>query len=247
LFKKEILNNMEATPYSNRKAARFAAALFFFVCLPLSLWDQLYVPRLIWVPQDPVATATNLLANEFMFRGAILTHLVGIVVFATMGLLFARIFRPVDSFLSLLMMVFILMPVPIVFVFEILDYNALMILKSEPRSTFGFEQQQETAYLLIRIFRSATGAGMGKYFFGLAFIPFGIMVYRSGLAPKVIGVLILIGGVGYIIDCAIAILLQRADYIMVRSVLIYTTAAYVLALLWFLIKGVKENKDSLTR
>lgn len=232
---------MEATlPSNNSKTVRIASALFFVLCIPLSLWDGFYVPRKIFVPQDPVATANNLLANESMFRTAIMSHLFGFIIFAFMMLLFYRVFRPVDKHLSRLMVFAVLAQVPVVFVFEVFNFMALMSLKSETRLTFDVAQQQEAAYFLLRLPRYAVGAGMGKFFIGLSFIPFGMLVFKSGLAPRIIGILFIIGGVGYVADCCISILLQRADYVMVRSVLMYTTLTYILALLWFLVKGVKE-------
>ena len=140
------------------------------------------------------------------------------------------------------MLVPALAQITIVFILEILHYTALMILKSEPRPTFDVAQQQEAAYFLLRMYSYGGGIGIGKLFIGLCFIPFGMLVFRSGFAPRIIGVLLIIGGVGYVADCCISILLQRADYLMVRSFLKYTTLAYILALLWFLIKGVRYQK-----
>jgi hypothetical protein len=119
-----------------------------------------------------------------------------------------------------------------------------MILKSEARPTFDVAQQQEAAYFLLRLHRYGAGAGMGKLLFGLCFIPFGMLVFRSGFAPRIIGILLIIGGVGYVADCCTSILLQRTDYLMVRSFLIYTTLAYAAALLWFLIKGVRDKRST---
>jgi hypothetical protein len=234
---------MDGTLYSNKTTARLAAALFFLVCFPLAMWDQSYVPKLIFVAQDPAATATNLLANEFIFRTSIATHLTGFLAFVTMVMLFARVFRPVNKTLSQLMVISILAAVPVVFVLELFNFSALMILKSEPRPAFDLVQQQETAYLLIRIFRYGAGPGMGKFFLGLMFIPFGLLALRSGITPRFIGILILIGGVGYLADCCISILLQRTDYLLIRTYLMSTTLAYIFALLWFLIKGVAEKSE----
>ncbi len=160
-----------------------------------------------------------------------------------MVFLFYRIFRPVDKHLSQLMLVLVLAMVPVVFVFEVFNYTALMILKSDTRPTADVTYQQEAAFLLLRMPRYATGAGMGKLFLGLCFIPFGIMVFRSGFAPRIIGILLIIGGVGYVVDCCIAILLQRTTYVMVRPYLMSTTFCYALALLWFVVKGVQEKKQ----
>lgn len=231
---------MEAAYQSNSRTARIAAGLFFFVCVPLSLWESNVQSR-IFVPHDPTATASNLLSNEFLFRTSIVSHLTGIVAFVFMILLFYRLFKPVDKHLSRLMLFSVLAMIPIVFVFEVLNITALVVLKGEPRSTFSVAQQQEVAYFLMRMPRAATGAGMGKLFLGLCFIPFGMLVNRSGFVPRIIGMLFIIGGVGYVVDCMIAILLQRADYVYVRSYLMYTTLAYAAGLLWFLIKGLKDR------
>lgn len=231
---------MEATPDANRRTARIAACLFFFICIPLSLWDQFYVPQKIFVPQDPVATANNLLANEFIFRTSIISHLSGIVIFVLMVLLFSCVFRPVDKHLSRLMVISALAQLPIIFILEVFNFTALLILKSEVRPTFDSAQQQEAAYFLLRVYQYGAGPGIGKLFFGLCFIPFGMLVHRSGFTPRIIGILLIIGGAGYVADCCLSILLQRADYLIIRSLLKYTTLAYILALLWFLFKGVRD-------
>ncbi len=234
---------MEATlPTTKRISARLAASIFFLLCVPLSIWDQFYVPSVIFVPQDPAATATNLLANEFIFRTSIISHLLGFLAFAFMMLLFARIFRPVDKNLSRLMEFSVLAQVAVVFIFEVFNLTALMVLKGAPRLTLDLAQQQEVVYLFMRMQRTATGAGMGKFFIGLSFIPFGVLVFRSGFAPRIIGIMLIIGGVGYVADCCIAILLQRPDYLAARSALIYTVGGYFMALLWFVIKGVRDPK-----
>jgi hypothetical protein len=126
-----------------------------------------------------------------------------------------------------------------VFVLEVLKFMTLTVLKGDPRDTFEVAQQQEAAFLLWRIHANGSGAGLGKLFIGLCFIPFGMLVSKSGYAPKVIGILLIIGGVGYVADCFLSVLLQRSDYIAVRTYLMSTVVAYFLALLWFLIKGVQ--------
>jgi hypothetical protein len=223
------------------RTARVAASLFFFLGVPMSLWGQAYVYRKIFIPQDPVATANNLLSNEFMFRTSIVFHLIDTVLFVLIILLFYRLLRPVDKHLARLMLFPAFAQIAVVMVMEVLSYTALMILKSEARPTFGLAQQQEAAYFLLRIHGYGAGVGMGKFFIGLCFIPFGMLVMRSSFAPRVIGILLIIGGIGYFADCCTAILLQRADYVAVRSYLMYTTLAYFFSLLWFLVKGVKAK------
>ena len=229
---------MEMTLRSNTNTARLAASLFFFVCIPLFFWEDSAVRSRIFVAQDPIATASNLLSNEFVFRAATISHVVGTIIYVFMMMMFVRVFRPVDKHLSRLMIAPLLVQIPIVLILEIFNITALMTLKSEARPTFDVGQQQEAAYFLLRMYRF--GMGTGKLFFGLSLIPFGMLVLKSGFTPRIIGILLIIGGVGYVGDFSIYVLLQRPDYLTVRSILMFTYLTYMLALLWFLIKGVRD-------
>lgn len=220
------------------KITRWAAGSFFGACVPLAIWDQSYVPNKIFIPGDAATTASNLLSNEFIFRTSIFTHLLGIGIFVTVVLMFSHVFKPVDKNLSRVMALAIVPLLPVTFILELINFSALIIIKSAD-GAHAHTQQQELAYTFMRMYRFGVGPGLGKLFIGLSFVPFGMLVVRSGFVPRIIGILLIVGGVGYLIDCSVSILLQRNDYIMVRSFLKYTTIAYVAALLWFLIKGVK--------
>lgn len=235
---------MDTLLHSKHNTARLAAAIFLLGCVPLSIWDQSYVSGMVFVALDPVATSNNMLANEFMFRTAIVTHLAGMIAFAAMIFMFARVFEAVDSHLSRLMRSSVMVSVTAVLIFEAINFTALMALKSDPRPAFEVAQQKEVAYFILRMSRYALGPGFGKLFLGLCFIPFAMLILRSGYAPKFVGVLMLIGGVGYVGDFCIAVLLQRADYIAVRQYSIFTTGFYMLAFIWFLVKGVSEPKTA---
>ena len=228
---------MEEAPESYSRTVRIATSLFFFVCVPLSLWET-NVQAKIFVIQDPVATANNLLSNELLFRTSIVSHIIGTSIFTLMVLLFYRLLRPVDKHLSRLMIVPILAQISIVFVLEAINFTALMTLKAEARTTFDLVQQQEATYFLLRIHRYVFGAD--KIIFGLCFVPMGILVFRSGFAPRAIGILIIMGGVGYVADTCLYVLLQRADYLIVQSLKLYSSVCYALAFLWFLIKGTRN-------
>jgi hypothetical protein len=229
---------MEIPSHPHRNTARLAALLFFLVCIPLYFWEQTYVRSRVFIAQDPVATANNLLSHELVFRFATVTNLAGTVIFALLLLTFAHIFRPVNKYLSRLMVAAIILQIPVTLVLELFNIAALATLKSEARPTFTAAQQQETAYFLLRMWR--VGVGTGKLFSGFCLIPFGMLVFKSGLAPKIIAILIIISGIGYLGDFSIYVLLERPDYVIVRSILQYSYMGYMLALLWFVIMGLRN-------
>lgn len=230
---------MEGTIESNTRFVRIASALFILVCIPLSIWSDSYVPSKVFVAQGPVATANNLLANEFLFRSAIIVHILGFTCFVVMMFMFHRVFSPVDRFLGRLMLMPIIAQFAIGFILQTLNFSALLILKSEARAGFDLAAQQETAYMLMRI--SRTGLGSEKIVLGLSFIPFGMLVLKSGFLPRIFGILLLISAAGYVIDTCSLILLDRPVYLMIRPVR-FLFAGFVITLLWMLIKGVQVNK-----
>jgi hypothetical protein len=237
---------METTLESkqNSKTARLGASLFFG-SLPLALWGELYVPSKIYVPKDVLATANNVLSNEFIFRTAIVCNIASILFFASMMLMFYQLLKPVDKNLARLMIVPLLAQIPIVFISEAFNYAALMILKGNLHFTFDGAKQQEFAYFMLRMHRYVLGPT--KFFLGLSFIPFGLLVLRSGFAPRIIGILLIIAGAGYVVDSSTYILLERPDYLMIGSYLRSGFLGFVLALMWFLIKGVRTSNSQIKK
>jgi len=229
---------MEAVLTSNRRTSRLAALLFFTVCVTASTWGLSYVPSKIFVPKDAAATARNLLSNEFLFRTGILSHFVSTIAFAIMILMFYRIFRPVDKLLSRIMITSVLVQVPVVFVLELFKITALMILNGGVLSTLEITQKHEASYLLLRM--HGYGIVTSQFFWGLCFIPFGMLVYRSGFIPRIFGVLLMITGIGYVADMCTFVLLERHDYLLLKPFIIYSFMGGGLTMLWFLIKGVRN-------
>ncbi len=236
---------MEATFESNKRTARLAASLFFFVCWPLSWWAESYTANKVYVPHNAAATTDHLIANEFIFRTGIVTELVGVIVFATMGMILYRLFSPVDKHLSRMMMIPPLIQVVIVFIIELLAFTAVATARNSEYSALLIAddiQRQQAVYFLLRVQRN--GFLAYEIFWGLWFFLLGLLLYRSDYAPRIIGMITTIGGVAYVVMGLGFILLQYQEYVMVRPYLKYIKMMGIAACMhWFLIKGVKEKKE----
>lgn len=228
---------METILASHSRMARLAAAIFLFLCIPMSLWAQTSVMAKVFVAGDPAATAANMLADEFMFRVAMVSNLIGSIIFALMTFMLYRIFQQVDKFLGLLMILPIVAQLAIAFVLESFNFSALLVLKSEPRTNFDVVQQQEAAYFLIRIYRTAMSSD--KIILGLSIIPWGMLVLRSGFLPKVFGVLLIISGIGYILDSTTGFLMDRSIVSLIRPGLRGAFLGYIATMIWMLVKGLR--------
>jgi Domain of unknown function (DUF4386) len=225
---------MEAAHSSSHRTARLAAVLYVFIIL-LAIYSGEASGDVV-VPGDPAATAKNLLDNELLFRSATVAHLASVIAFTVMTFMLYRVFRQANRHLSRLMVAPVLIQVPIFLVLEVFHITALVIVKDNQLTSFTDIQKQELAYLFMRMF--SMGIAASQIFWGLFMLPFGIVAFRSGYLPKIFGILLLLNGVGYVVEGCAYLLLQRDAFLLVRGIDRFTFIGLPLTMLWILVKGV---------
>lgn len=233
---------MEATLTQLPSPKRIAhhAGLIYVILLVTAPLAHIYIPSLILDRANSQVTAQNLLNNEFLFRVGTLLNVVGLVAFIFVALYLYRLFRPVNEHLARVMRTLILVGIPVPFMLAILKFSALLILKSEAYSSFERGQIENLALMLFRI--GDYGGQMEQIFWGLWLLPFGLLVYRSGFIPKLLGILLIANGIAYMALSVIFLLIPK--YLSISS-----TVAFPLILgelwiiLWLAIKGVKDVKS----
>lgn len=77
-----------------------------------------------------------------------------------------------------------------------------------------------------------------QIFWGLWLLPLGYLVFKSGLLPRILGILLIIGGFGYLIDFFIFILFPNFDVTVSQFAFI----GELLFPLWLLVKGVNVEQ-----
>jgi hypothetical protein len=97
--------------------------------------------------------------------------------------------------------------------------------------TFTPDQLHTQALLKITDFHDIWTVGL--VLFGTHLVLIGYLIYRSGFAPKLLGVLVAIAGAGYLIDSFGALLFP--DYAI--SVSAVTFVGEFLLMVWLLVKG----------
>lgn len=224
---------------SLQKLARIAGGLYLTIVF-CSFWGIMYVPSQIKVKNDPAATMNNLIQHEFLFRSGISSQLLCFVVFIFLVLTLYRIFKNIDNPRATLMVVFVLVQIPVIFLAEAFNIAALMIAKGHLLQSFELAQRQDFVHFLFKTYNYSIATLM--IFWGLWLIPFGQLVVKSGYLPRIIGILLIAGGWAYIVE--------SVDYILLDEKLApltdYTSTLYSVAELstvaWLLTKGIKEVK-----
>ena len=83
-----------------------------------------------------------------------------------------------------------------------------------------------------------SGYLIAQMFFGLWLLPLGYLVLRSGWFPKVLGVLLIVGGVGYVVDLFVQFLAPGVAEVIEAFVVAPAAVGELWFVAWLLVKGV---------
>jgi len=218
---------------SVNKTARLAGALYLGM-IPFNVLGVIYVRSALVEPGDAATTATNIMASEGLFRSSIVSHLIGQAIFIFLVLTLFKLLEQVNKGHALLMAVLALTAVPIAFLNEINHFAVLLLLSgSDYLTAFDTDQLQAQAMLFLDL--REYGILIALIFWGLWLFPLGYLVLRSGFFPRVLGVLLMIGGFGYLVDSVLTVLHPSSDLTISQ----FTFVGELLFPLWLLVRGVK--------
>jgi hypothetical protein len=160
---------------------------------------EFYVFAKLIVPGDTAETVQNILAHRSLFLTGMFAHLITFVADVILAWALYVLLVPVHRALSLLAAWFRL-------VYTAVALSALMHLVSAFRllddgtfaGTFGAEQLHAHVEVLIKSFKCEWSLSLA--IFGIHVALLGYLVARSRYIPRTLGVLLVIAGLGYMIN-----------------------------------------------
>ena len=224
------------TTNSINKTARIAGLLYLLLAI-LGGGAEFLVRQSMVVPGDAAATAANIVASEWTFRLGFLAELAGQVVFIYLVMALYSILKPVNRYQAVMMVTFVVIAVTITCLNMLNQFAALFFL-GEPgyMTVFNGEQLQALALLFLNLHK--VGYLIAQVFFGLWLLPLGILVYKSGFFPRLLGILLVVACAGYLADVVIFALFPTVDLVLSE----FTFIGELLLLFWLLVKGVNVKR-----
>jgi hypothetical protein len=221
---------------SQRKTARVAGMLYLLMTI-FGMFSMIYVDPKFYVPDNPTATVTSILASEGLFRLGVASSLVSIVLFLFVAYALYILLKPVDKDLAMLMILLVVVSIPIGLNFN--QFAPILLSKGAGyRSAFGPAQLQALSMTFLDLQKH--GDSIGQVFWGLWLFPLGRLVFKSQFIPKMLGILLMVGCFGYVLN-SLTILLF-ADYKGISYLgSLFGFLAELLFIIWLLIKGVKSQ------
>ncbi len=219
------------------RISRLAGALYLVVVLT-GLFSLIYVPAQIAAAGDPAATASNVVAHASLFRAGIAAFLVKQVAFLLLPLALFKLLRHVQRDLAVLMVALAVVSVPIALVSLAHRLDVLDIVAGVDAPSRLPDQ------LALQVMASLDAYGNGllvtTLFWGLWLLPFGWLVVRSGFLPKVLGVFLVLGGLGYVAQVFWQILVPGTGF---PDFLLFPAAVGEIGIcLWLLVAGAGRRR-----
>src|SRR3954469_8149448 len=225
---------MNSSNALNVQAYARVAGVLFLLSMIGGGFGEAYVPSKIIVSNDAAATAANIKAFTFLFRLGFVGFLLESVCDTTLSLSFYVLLKPVNKHLSLLAAFFGLVGTAIFAMTELFYFMAIYWLGDAAYlKTFQPEQLQTLALLSLKYY--AYGSALFTVYYGLAWIVRSYLIFCSGYLPRLIGILMAIGGLGFVARNLLIVL--APPYSSDPLLMVLFPGALLLAG-WLIVRGV---------
>jgi len=228
---------------SENRISRLAGLLYLIVVVA-GIFSLAYVPSQITVPGDTQATANNIVASAALFRFGIVSFMIMQVAFLLLPLVLFQLFRAVDHSAAVLMVALAVVSVPIGLVSLTNRLDALSLL-ADPYFSQAFVPEHLQAAVKISLQAYGNGLLVASLFWGLWLLPFGYLVVKSGFLPKLLGILLMLGCLGYMVNVLGELFVPRyADTPVSSYARLPASVGEIGTCLWLLLIGARRPKSS---
>ncbi len=222
-----------------RRLARTAGALYLAVAV-LGGWAHGYVRAAVYAPGDASVTAQNVVERAWLVRYGFVADLVQATLMVFVVLALYQLLAHVDRDVARAMVVFVVVSVAITCLNLVTQLGAVLVA-TEPAYASAFGPGGGDALVLLLLDLQHNGYLIAQIFFGLWLFPLGLLAYRSGMFPRLIGIALMIGSAAYIIDVPMQFLAPgTADSVSAVVLVPIVIVAEVSMLAYLLVRGVRD-------
>ncbi len=177
---------------------------------------------------DVVATSGNIVASEMLFRLGLVSSLIMMIASMFYALLLYRLLNPVNKSHAMVMVGLLWASAPIYMLNQVSLFATLLLAS---------DHLYEQVKLFLDLHR--LGNLIAGIFFGLWLFPLGFLVFKSGFFPRLLGILLMFGSLGYLILFVQAFLFPGSERTLwTNPILVATHVSEFAMMLWLLLRGL---------
>lgn len=227
---------------TNKNTARVAGFTYLIVVIT-GMFSLAYIPQKFIDWNSGRVTFHNITSSPFLFRFGIYCSVLCYVAFTFLPLFLYRLLRTINEYQARSMVVLALLSVPLSFNNLQHKYAVLALTRKEPLlQNISVEELQRK--LMFSLHQYNDGLMLATVFWGLWLFPLGLLVYRSGFIPKFLGVLLMLGCAGYLINYTGNTLFENYHQIgMGKYMAMLPAVAELSTCFWLLFFGLKTTRN----
>ena len=218
--------------------ARIAGFLYLIVVIA-SVFALMMTQSLI--SRDAAATATNIQANEQLFRIAFVANLIAAAAYVGVVAILYEVMKPAGRTLSIFAAFFGLTGCAVSGA-TMLHTITTMVYLGDTAYLAAFSQEQLQAMARLSLRYSAIGNSLALTFFGCYCLSLAFLVFRSTFLPRILGALLAIAGVCWLTNSLTAFVAPQLAGMVGMPTLAAAGLGEGLFCLWIMFMGVNGGK-----
>lgn len=213
------------------------AGLLYLVIIVIGVLGESVIRGKLVVAGDPEATASNIISSEWLWRLGIGGQDLLLVCAVALTLIWYVLLRPVNKHLAQAVVFFALVSLAVESV-GALHLHAVLTPLSDSAYLKAVDPRQLHLIAYQSVVAHSHAFGLALIFFGVECLIVGYLMRKSGLFPKVLGLLMQLAGVCYLINSFAMILHPPLQDVLFPLILLPAFIGESAFCLYLLVKGV---------
>ncbi len=227
-------------PTSPKSLARVAGVLYLLVGI-FGGFAEGYVEPKMYVAGNAPATAANVIANVELVRLGVVADLLDGTVFVFLALTLYILLKHVHKSVARAMLVLVALATSITCLSAVFEFEGLRVA-TDGSYAAALGAAGANSLVLLLLDTQHYGLLIAQIFFGLWLIPLGYLAYTSGLFPKALGIVLIVGGACYLVDLLAAFVVPDIGQKIHTFIVIPSAIAEISTVVYLLVVGVKTSK-----
>lgn len=173
------------------------AGLIYLVVILTGIFSIAYVPGQLLDYRDGAATVARLTADAGLYRWGLAAGMACYLAYLLLPLALYRVLADTHRGLATLMVILAVCGALLSLINLGHKFDVLALLGQRP-GLASFSAANVEGQVMLALTRYNQGLVLAQLFWGAWLVPLGLLGLRSGVLPRVLGVLLVVGGIAYL-------------------------------------------------
>ena len=226
---------------ANKHTARLAG-VFYLIVVVTGIFSLAYVPSKLIVWDDAAKTFQQIAESQTLFRMSLVSSAICYVAFLLLPFILYRLLDSVNEIAAKLMIILSVVSVPISML-NLQNKYAVLTFINGTNYLKNLDASQIYSQMMLLLENYDKGILILHIFWGLWLFPFGFLVYKSGFLPKILGVLLMLGCGGYLVNFVGNTMFENFGGSLISNIASKPAAlGEIGTCFWLLIRGINDNQ-----